>query len=465
VYIDLVRLQMESGLTNEAFSTAERLRARSFLSQIESAGTPALSKEQRRTEMAMREKIRQLQAALTDELKRVRPERRQLAIDAYSSELMLAEHDYQAFLDDTQSRNFDVNTLEVPGIGEIQARLAPGQALVEFVLDEERIMSFVLRREGLFSLAVDVRRSNLVNQIALVRDLMQLPGSDRWAKPAHSLYKSLVLPLLNEGLLNDVGHIYLVPHGFLNYLPFALLPADADGRQLMIDRYTITYLPTAATLVRKDSHDAGRASMLALAPETTQLRYAPNEARSIAALFDDGAQLLEGPSATESAFKARAGDYYMLHIATHGFLNKSNPLLSGLALEADDSNDGLLQVHEILAVKLDARLVTLSACQTGLGSGYFNEIPAGDEFVGLTRAFLAAGSDSVLATLWEVDDRSTVDLMETFYQRFEEGNESNYATALADAQRSLRAGKKFNHPYYWAPFVLVGQHNQPKAQN
>jgi CHAT domain-containing protein len=96
-----------------------------------------------------------------------------------------------------------------------------------------------------------------------------------------------------------------------------------------------------------------------------------------------------------------------------------------------------------------------------MGSGYFNKIPAGDEFVSLTRAFLLAGSRSVLATLWQVDDRSTVVLMEGFYRRLEQsGNTYDQAAALAQVQRELRRSIKYKHPFYWAPFVLVGQQNR-----
>ena len=109
----------------------------------------------------------------------------------------------------------------------------------------------------------------------------------------------------------------------------------------------------------------------------------------------------------------------MLHLATHGLFNKVNPLLSGLELEADAENDGLLQVHEVLGLRLNADLVTLSACETGLGSGYFAEVPAGDDFVGMTRAFLAAGSASVVATLWDVDDQASGTLMKRFLRTFE----------------------------------------------
>jgi CHAT domain-containing protein len=151
----------------------------------------------------------------------------------------------------------------------------------------------------------------------------------------------------------------------------------------------------------------------------------------------------------------------MLHLATHSLLNRVNPLLSGLELEADADNDGLLQVHEVLALRLRADLVTLSACETALGSGYFAEVPAGDDFVGMTRAFLAAGSASVVAALWDVDDRASGVLMKRFYERLKQSVDTeSTADSLTRAQRELHASKGLGHPYYWAPFVVVGAMNQ-----
>ncbi len=194
-----------------------------------------------------------------------------------------------------------------------------------------------------------------------------------------------------------------------------------------------------------------------MAPAASRLRYAPEEVRSIGQLFDGQSSLVIGEEATERFFKKNAQDYRLLHLATHGYFNKRNPLLSGLQLEQDQQEDGLLEVHEILQLRLSAELVTLSACKTGLGSGYFSELPAGDDFVGMTRAFLQAGSANVLATLWEVEDRSTVDLMQDFYRSLAPSGEGlGKARALARAQRLMLATTEYQHPYYWAPFVLIG---------
>jgi CHAT domain-containing protein len=154
----------------------------------------------------------------------------------------------------------------------------------------------------------------------------------------------------------------------------------------------------------------------------------------------------------------------MLHLATHGNFNEANPLLSGLELEPGGGDDGMLQVHEILDLKLGADLVTLSACDTALGTGYFTSLPRGDEFIGLNRAFLAAGSASVMATLWQVDDRASVSLMTQFYGRLNgQGETTDAASALAAAQRQLRRSASVGHPYYWAAYVVTGQAARPIA--
>jgi CHAT domain-containing protein len=245
-----------------------------------------------------------------------------------------------------------------------------------------------------------------------------------------------------------------------------------------VSDYVIAYLPEAAALVYGNGDGESAASVLAMAPARTGLQFSQQEATSVAGLFPKNRLLLVGSHATESAFKNDSGRYEVLHLATHGYFNKFNPLLSGLELEADGREDGRLEVHEILGLRLSARLVVLSACDTALGGGYFAEVPAGDDIVGLTRAFLFAGSPSVVASLWAVNDRSTMRLMGAFYGRLltpsgpkpdggrgylglskvEGSPATDKATALADAQRDLVArGGRYSHPYFWGAFVLVGQ--------
>jgi CHAT domain-containing protein len=459
VYVDLVRLQLESGRQEDAFSTAERLRSRSYLDLVEVSLPPDSSGEQQSLEFAMKARIRILRDALAEESNRNRPEQRQQAINVFSQEMLAAEQEYQAFLDDRRRSGKAGKLAEIPTYREVGASLSKDEALIEYVVGSESLMLFVLTRDALTTDTIPIRREDLENKVELVRELISNQDNERWRKPAASLATFLIEPVMAGGRMDGIQRLYLVPHGNLNFLPFALLPSHGvEDSHRLIEDFTLAYLPTAAALLRENTGSENTSSMLALAPEAGHLRFTSEEARAINTLFQPDSRALVGKTATESNFKLLAPRYRFLHLATHGFFNKLNPLLSGLELEADEANDGRLELHEILGLQLDADLVTLSACQTGLGSGYFAEVPAGDDFVGLTRAFLYAGSTAVLATLWEVDDASTLALMKQFYGGLTQaaGTEDT-AIALALAQRALLSSDEYKHPYFWAPFVLVGE--------
>jgi CHAT domain-containing protein len=463
VYVELVRLQLELGQITQAFFTAERLRAWSFIEQTGLEETLELSQAQREAESELRERIRQLQQGLEKEQSLLTPERRQLAIDNFSRELLLAEQNYQAFLDDSRkpaTSSIDPETRIQKT--DMRNRLLANEALIEYVVGAENVMIFVMTPDKLQALSVPARQIDLHSRLELLRDLLEQRENHSWKMPASSLSETLLAPVLAKGWLEGVNHLYLVPHGILNYLPFALLPThSATEQELVVDRFSLAYLPSAATLASEVSKIDQPQSVLAMAPGGSRLQNALDEVSSIAFMFRPHSEMLLGDDATESAFKDSADQYRVLHLATHGYFNSLNPLLSGLQLEPDDANDGLLEVHEILELDLESDLVTLSACETGLGSGFFTEIPAGDAFVGMTRAFLRVGSATVLATLWAVEDRSTHDLMQSFYRNLgASGVYKNKAAALVNAQKALRASTEYQHPYYWAPFVLVGATNQ-----
>lgn len=456
VYRELLRLQLQQGRTADAFTTAERLRARSFVEQLGGRTSVPLSASDRRVESELRERVRQLQQSLADTNDDGAPAYSERAVERFSQELLRAEQEYQTFLDDRARVHAAGNA--APSASTVQRRLAADQALLEYVVGPDSLVVFVLTSRGLDVTISPLHESDLAARISLLRDLIRSPGDDRWRKPAARLSVDLIEPLEQAGWLDGVSRLYIVPHGVLTYLPFSLLPRPASGTgDLLIDRYAVGYLPAAAALLRESSASDTTRSLLAVAPSRSGLRHAPEEARAIHALFQPDARTLIGGEATERRFKQLAGDYRVLHLATHGYFNKASPLLSGLELEPDRVDDGMLRAYEILDLPLHAELVTLSACDTALGSGYFTDMPTGDEFVGLNRAFLSAGSASVMATLWKVDDRASVALMQQFYLRLSESNgDRNAANVLALAQRALRRSPPLAHPYYWAAYVVVG---------
>jgi len=182
------------------------------------------------------------------------------------------------------------------------------------------------------------------------------------------------------------------------------------------------------------------------------------EAAAISALVPerDRMQALDFEASRTTALRPELGEYRIVHFATHGMLNNVHPELSGIVLSLVDKEgrrqDGFLRLQDIYNLKLQAELVTLSACQTGLGK----EIK-GEGLVGLTRGFMYAGAPRVVASLWKVDDRATSELMKRFYQGLLGPERLRPAGALRQAQLSIWKQKQWQAPYYWAAFVLQGE--------
>src|SRR5579862_1632053 len=449
VYLALVRLLLKLDRTGDAFSYSERLREFSYLNLLNGLVTIAATPEQ----IELQSRIQRLRESIETESARPQAQQRSETLKLYSEELLEAEREFSSQI--ASSRPGAEHT-GIADAAEIAQALAPETALLEYVVDENQISVFVVTNAGLHVATTRISEQNLLAKIQLLRDLVTARDDDRWVKPAASLYSILISPLSSQGFLKGTKSLIIVPHSTLNYLPFAILPSSTSGRiRFLVEDYNIAVLPAAGfALSAEHASRDSRGRLLAFAPSSSGLRFAAEEARDLGKIFAPASEVVVGTDATKARFKRTAGQYQFLHAATHGFFNKTNPIFSGLQLEPGDDDDGRLEVHEILQLTLKARLVTLSACDTALGSGDFTEMPAGDEFVALDRAFLEAGSDAVLASLWKVNDRSTLTLMNRLYRNL---RNSNGAQALAGAQRSLIGDPRYRQPYYWAAFILVGK--------
>jgi CHAT domain-containing protein/Tfp pilus assembly protein PilF/predicted negative regulator of RcsB-dependent stress response len=455
VYVALVELLLKLHKPDDAFLYSEKLRARAYFDQM-GINDPQVSdagSQHRIRELG--QQIRTLRRALDKEYAVPQNERREQALQLYSTELTQAEREYAAVLDDSRSSAVVSKSDQaepIPSVAEIQRHLPEKTALVEYVVGKHSISILLVSSRSVVGLPVKVPFESLSSRTELLRDLIARRRAE-WNEPASGLRKLLFDPLENGGYLSGVRRLLIVPDSVLNYVPFAALPL---GRQRFLgDEFTLTYLPAAAALAR-NSRTNGR-KLLAMAPSDAHLPNATDEVRGIGQIFGVDSRVIVGKQATKTLFKQIAGNYDYLHLATHGSLNRNAPSLSALELEPDGQNDGRLEVYEIAGMKLHARLITLSACETGLGTGYFTETPGGDEFVGLTRAFLSAGGQNVLASLWAVNDQSSRDLMVHFYRHL---LASSGAEALAKAQQELRRSDvRYKHPYYWAAFVMSGSIN------
>jgi CHAT domain-containing protein len=341
---------------------------------------------------------------------------------------------------------------------DVSRRLPRHEALIEYLVSDSGVVAFVVRSDTVATIQLDTERRELVRLVEFARGTLERgrsPGADSlWRSPLRRLHHYLVAPLDESGLLKGATHLVIVPHGELHYLPFAGL-IDDRGRPL-IERFEILVTPSASVWLAlgERPRTAATGGILALAPKIDALPASRREVAAIARSSAASARTLIGSAATEEAFRREAPTHRVLHLATYGVLNKHNPLFSFVELASGGEHDGRLEVHEVFGMRLTADLVVLSACQTGLGSGTLTDVPAGDDWVGLTRAFLHAGARRVVATLWPVDDWATAALMERFYAEMASG--ARASDALARAQRALRAERATAHPFYWAGFIIVG---------
>jgi CHAT domain-containing protein/Tfp pilus assembly protein PilF len=488
-----------NGHALEAFQYSERARARAFLDlmaearmNVEAGIAPELLSRQRE----LGQRLSEIQSQLI-EAHSVKAPPEELA--ALERELARADDDYLSLSREVRRRYPRYASLQYPEplrLPEIQKLLGEKTLLLEYLVGEGGSFLFAIRSRS-YSVARLPAAPRLREEVARLRDAVSRPERAAFAtyvSLARRLYDELVLPA--KDLAADAEEILVAPDDILHYLPFELLlrttaGAGGDPSRLpyLIRDYRVSYVPAAGllpTLARAEptanppmallalgdpSYDRresipGNAAQLAVRGPFERdkpwmlrpLVHSRDEVTRIASLYPrDRADVLLGEQATEENLKSdgRLGKYRVVHLAAHGLLNESRPQFSGLVVSLPRAGaaeeDGLLQVYEIFNIRLNADLVVLSACETGLGK----EI-RGEGIVGLTRAFLYAGTLAVVVSLWKVADASTAELMVRFHEHLRAGALSQ-SEALRRAQLDLVEKSGFAHPYYWAPFVLVGK--------
>jgi CHAT domain-containing protein len=232
--------------------------------------------------------------------------------------------------------------------------------------------------------------------------------------------------------------IYFVPYGWLHYIPMHALELNSEP---LIKKHAILYSPSASLLQfykNKPSPRFMNCATFGIVGGQEKYTFG-QEALEIAHLFDSKPFL----DATKKTVLGNVNND-ILHFACHGGFNYADPLSSGIELY-----DGVLTAKEIFNLRLTSELVTLSACETGI-----NETKPGDELIGLTRALIYAGASSVIVSLWSVYDPSTRELMLEFYKQLKTGKDK--AKALQQAQIKTMEKSEYSNPYFWAPFILVG---------
>lgn len=505
-YQDYIELLVEQKQYAKAFHTLERSRARSLLAMLAerdllfSPDLPADIGEERRTIDSRYDHVLTELGNLDDSGDRPAARRGELV-----AELRTLRDRREAITAKVRQLSPRFAALQYPQpleLPRVQPVLDPGTVLMSYAVGDTRTVLFVVSSSakttpGAASLAVftlPIGRQALAADImqfrSVLRDADGSPAArDRVVASGGRLYRALVSPAASQ--LARSTRVLIAPSGPLNLLPFAAL---VEKQSAGTPRYFVEARPLhvilSATLYAElkslrrppapeiemaafgDPHyapvvetTAGAGSVEAeVARDVSRgcngfrrIKESRAEVESIASRFDSGRTYL-GETATEENAKAVMRRARYLHFATHGCLDENSPLNSALVLSAPvgsgpAAENGLLQVWEIFEqLRTDAELVTLSACETGLGKDQ-----AGEGIVGLTRAFLYAGAHSVLASLWSVEDRSTAELMTRFYRHLAAGKSKD--DALREAQIELirsGSGSKFSTPFHWAGFVLHG---------
>lgn len=473
--------QPGQALAAEALAVSERARSRVLHELLTEArlaarsGLPdALAARQREVETRLSRIQHELFRQGGGDVERLR---RELA--AAQEERSQLERQIRA----TAPRYADLHYPQPLTLSAIQALLPAGSALVEYALGEPRSYLFVVTREH-FEVHELASAATLAAAVGAARQALQRPLPFLWPQQAeqlHELYRLLLQPA--ERSLAAVDELLIAPDQGLYYLPFEALPSrpprGREPAQLAEDsvlaRWAVTYVPSAtvyAGLPTPAGGDDDRLGLLAFADPTGggevpgggsrdgDARWPPlpgtrSEVRAIAELFAaDRVELFEGVEASERRVKTlpSLATARRLHFASHGLLDEQQPAYSGLVLaaEEDGSEDGLLQVREIFDLAIDAELVVLSACDSGLGKQV-----QGEGLIGLSRAFFYAGAPTLVVSLWQVTDSSTPELMTHFYRQVAAGGSPS--RALRAAKLAMIRGGAWSHPNFWAPFIVLGR--------
>jgi len=483
-YHRMIELLVTAGHQSEAFEYAEKAKAR-VLVDILRAGRPqldsVLTAEERRKDQELRMKL----ASLNVRLMRQTPSGvgkpgHQASLQ---SEIQDARLEYAAFQTNLYGAHPEIKTQrgEMDPIRVDQARqlVDATTAFVEFVVTSDKLFLFVASGAGteresdkLQVFVQPIEKQKLGELVEQFR--RQLADRDlRFRATASRLYELVLGPA--SGYLRGKEKLIVVPDDVLWDLPFQALLSPA-GRYLLED-HSISYAPSLTALEamarvkQQRRRDHGETKLLAMgnpagtgasenrgkpidgSSESGRLPLTENEVRQIGQIYGRNAsRIYTGPEATESRFKAEAGGADVLHLATHGVLNNASPLYSYVLLAAGDkgsSEDGLLEAADLLQMQLRAELVVLSACETARG-----RVGAGEGTIGLSWALFVSGVPSTVLSQWRVDSESTTRLMIAFHRNRRNGMHD--AQALRSAALTVRKDPAYQHPFYWAPFIMIG---------
>lgn len=341
---------------------------------------------------------------------------------------------------------------------DLHAVLRPGEVVLSYLVGDQRVIGFALSRDSLWARELPTDGERLGYRVRLVRDL--LAGRERagMALPAlGTLYDALIRPMLGASV-HTYGRLLVVPHGPLQHLPFAAL-RDTSRQQFLVESHTLTVVPALALL--RAHRSLGPAAMRGrditlLAPYPDELPATRREVQASGRILGS-TRVHTGASANEPQLRralSRAGG---IHVATHAQSDVQSPLFSSVLLGARSAvttrDDGRLEVRELLALELQSPFVFLSGCETATAVRAHLPSTQLDAWTTMAQAWLRAGTRTVVATMWRIDDVAAADMATAFYRA---QSAAGSDVALANAQRAMLRTPATSSPYFWASHQLIG---------
>ncbi|MEL7146996.1 MAG: CHAT domain-containing protein, partial [Bacteroidota bacterium] len=422
-----------------------------------------------------------------DQMAKARSTGDQTAVDRYTDKIKKAKEERDQVEQTLRSTNIDqyglIHSTEIVALEDTRQSLSDNQVILSYNMGNKETSVIYLSKEQSKAVAVS-DTENLEELLVRYQALLTNPDLDtqklmEYKDVSFQLYQLL---LGNLDLDESVNEILIIPDNRLYFLPFESLIRNKEGSSFgqlnyLIHSYDVRYAQslTMMNYLKNKKNVNDELNVLALAPEfsnTAALPLLSSAERSsagaipntkaevgiISRVFDT--KVLENDEATEQQFKSMYTDYQIIHLATHGLVNDRQPLESKILfqqIEGDSIDDGKLHSREILDLQMDAEMVVLSACNTGVG-----EINRGEGAVSLASSFFYSGARSVVLSQWPANDLSTSKIMGSFYQYLDQGLSKSAALRQAKLDY-LQSEKEFVlHPYYWSQFVLHGKNDPLK---
>jgi tetratricopeptide (TPR) repeat protein len=447
VRLSLDRMGPDEGLP-AAYAWCERARSRGLV-ELLSHYAPAVHS---RAEQSLLLKINRLREELNSHYARSHGGSRPISSRPNYEIIAFKERELARSLREISGVDAEYASLQdvtIATIDSVRETLPERTTLVEYFTTGDELLAFIVSRNEakvvrpLCSasriLKLQARLGFQFEKFFLGRDYVTIHAAEileSARRRLQEIYSYLIAPFIGE---IRTPHIVVVPHGALHFLPFHAL---YDGETYLIDKYEISYAPSASVLkycLEKADVPGKSPVLVGVADDNAPL--IGDEILKLNCLFPD-AQVLRDHAATRAAFMKSSESSSLLHIATHAVFRHDNPMFSSFKLA-----DGWFTALDLFSMQCQTNLVTLSGCQSGM-----SQVTDSDDLLGFMRGFLYAGARSLLLSLWNVNDESTAALMVHFYREWQNG--AAKSTALKSAMLAVR--EEHPHPFYWAPFLLVG---------